>query len=179
VRRIVEGLYAAEARDLLAQLRELAGAQPQFCRALLAESPALAQSVAHMVAAVSALHTATPAYSAARQHHLALQPPPPQQQQQQPQPQQQPQKAQQAPAAQASAPQQQMQQQQQQTGASDDEVTLLRRILAMSDAEVAAMEPDTRDSAMQMRFIMRTPPEQLSADLMAMRRQLEALLSAR
>ena len=146
----------------------------------------LASSILHLIATVNALSTQTPAYSAAQQYALSMAPNPiqeqtdtimkPSQQQttllpiQQQQMHQQMHHQQQMQHQQHMHHQQQMQQQmhqQQQHQSPDDKAQLemLQSILAMSEEQLASMDPDQRNGAMQVRYVLRTPESSLSPEL--------------
>jgi hypothetical protein len=189
VNNFVEGMKVGNVRDVLGQLKEMIAKDPEKTRTLLVESPMLASSILHLIATVNALSTQTPAYSAAQQYALSMAPNPiqeqtdtimqPSQQQttllpiQQQQMQQQMHHQQQMQHQQHMHHQQQMQQQmhqqqqQQQHQSPDDKAQLemLQSILAMSEEQLASMDPDQRNGAMQVRYVLRTPESSLSPEL--------------
>jgi hypothetical protein len=186
-------------RDVLGQLKEFVAKDPEGARTALAASPMLASSVLHLIATVNALSTQTPAYSAAQQYAFSMAPTQQdtadvvmQQQQQQQQQQlqsmpaqsnqqmqmqhmQQIQQQQMQMQMQVQVQQQQMQQQQQ---SSEDlaQLEMLKTILAMTEEQLSAMDPDQRNGAMQVRYVLRTPESSLSPELRQLRLEFVRIL---
>jgi RNA recognition motif-containing protein len=200
VKSFVEGMKVGNVRDVLGQLKEFVAKDPEGARTALAASPMLASSVLHLIATVNALSTQTPAYSAAQQYAFSMAPTQQdtadvvmQQQQQQQQLQSMPaqsnqqmqmqhmqqiQQQQMQMQMQVQVQQQQQMQQQQQQQSSEDlaQLEMLKTILAMTEEQLSAMDPDQRNGAMQVRYVLRTPESSLSPELRQLRLEFVRIL---
>jgi hypothetical protein len=197
VNNFVEGMKVGNVRDVLGQLKEMIAKDPEKTRSIMVESPMLASSILHLIATVNALSTQTPAYSAAQQYALSMAPNPlqeqtdiimqPSQQQttllpiQQQQMQQQQMHQQQMQQQQMHQQQQMQQMHQQQHQSPDDKAQLemLQSILAMSEEQLASMDPDQRNGAMQVRYVLRTPESSLSPELRQLRLEFVRILGGK
>jgi hypothetical protein len=164
VRAFLDSLGPAATHKLLSELRRQAIAQPEATRQQLLQFPVLAQAVVHLMARMGTLRTGTPAYSAAAGAAAAGA----------------------AAAAAAAAAQQhlmqhQMQQQQHQplTLEERQQVEQVQGFMALSDAAVAALPPDSRPAVEQIRYALNTPVERLQqeqlTDLISLREELQKL----
>ena len=172
VRAFLDSLGPAATHKLLSELRRQAIAQPEATRQQLLQFPVLAQAVVHLMARMGTLRTGTPAYSAAAgaaaagaaaaaaQQHLMQQH---QQQMQQ----------------QHMQHQQHQQQMQPLTLEERQQVEQVQGFMALSDAAVAALPPDSRPAVEQIRYALNTPVERLQqeqlTDLISLREELQKL----
>lgn len=67
-------------------------------------------------------------------------------------------------------------QQQQQSSEDLAQLEMLKTILAMTEEQLSAMDPDQRNGAMQVRYVLRTPESSLSPELRQLRLEFVRIL---
>ncbi len=161
VRAFLDGMSPAAAHKLLTELRKQAISQPEPTRQQLLQFPVLAQAVVHLMARMGTLRSGTPAYSAAAATSASA--------------------AVAAAAQQAHLQAQQAQQAQPLSQEEREQVEQVKGFMALSEAAVAALPPDSRPAVVQLRYALNTPLEQLiqeqQTDLISLREELSKLFS--
>lgn len=156
IRAALEAMGPGELWAILSELKTMAATQPEAAKALLMQYPMLAHAVVHIQAMLGTLSTPTPAYAAAVY----------------------------ASGGGASG---EGQGQAGQGGEAVDEEqkALVKRVLAMSEVEVAAMPAEQREGVEQIRTALCMPVEKLEAmespareELLQLREQLMSVLAA-
>lgn len=157
IRAALENMSPGELWAILSELKSMASSSPEQAHALLGQYPMLAHAIVHIQAMLGTLATPTSAYAAAlAKNGGSLMPG--------------------DASAQGAA---------EAVPVDEEQKALVKSVLAMSDAEVAAMPTEQREGVEQIRLALGSPLEVLEAmegaareELLQLREQLTQVLAA-